>query len=220
MTSFVRPLAHSLGLSLCFAPLFAADSTPAESQPVSTAEVAVTETVEVVSTDERIAALEAEVKALREQLNSDEFATKLAEQLVIAQRKAMEPPSTEEAVKKIAEQFEFDAEKSAKIVETVDRHAQEGRDLWAKMRNGEVDRSEMRTVWRDERERQQGEMDALLTEEQQQALREAQRPPGRTRNTNNWGGNNWGNNRNRGNGGGGNRGGAEQPRPTEQAPEF
>lgn len=130
-----------------------------------------------VTVEERLAALEAEVAALRAQLDTEALAKAIAEQMVVAQRKALEPPSDEEAVATLAEKHGLEPATRAKVVAVLATQDAEQQDFYAKMRNGEIPRDQIRDQLAALREKHQQQLGDLLSEEQIEALREAQRPP-------------------------------------------
>jgi len=129
------------------------------------------------SVEERLAALEEEVAQLRAQLDTETLAKAIAEQMLIAERKAQEPPSPEEAVAAFAEEAELDQETATRLTGTLVTQREESETLMEQMRKGEIPREDIREQFSAMRERHQEQLSALLSEDQIEALREAQRPP-------------------------------------------
>lgn len=123
-----------------------------------------------LTVEERLAKVEAELAALRAELTPET----LAQAIVDAQLKALQPPTTEEAVAKVEG---LDEAKRAKVVELLGTQETEQQEFFAKMRSGDIPRDQIRDQMTAMREKHQAALGELLSEEQQDALRQAQRPP-------------------------------------------
>lgn len=150
-------------------PVMAAETTPAEPAPEQAAAPATVE--------ERLAAVEAELAALREQLAPETLAKLLAQELVAAQRKAMEPPTPEEAVGQVAAKHGLDAATQATLVGVLQRQQAEQEALLGKIRSGEIPRDQIREQLSTLRDQHRSQLGEHLDEAQIEALQEAQRPP-------------------------------------------
>ena len=153
-------LASFVGLAPCA--LLAADGAPGTDQ---------------LTTEQRLAKVEAELAALRAQLDPDALAKAIADQVVIAQNKARQEPTLAEAVDHFAETNAIDDEAKAALLATLTAQEAERDSLMAQMRSGEIERDEVRTRFQEQRAAHQEQLQAMLSEEQIEALRESRRPP-------------------------------------------
>lgn len=188
----------TLALALAGLPLFAhlaAEDAAADAAATTAA----------VSVDDRIAALEAEVAALRAQLDPEALAAAIAEQVVAAQIKAQQTPTTSEAVAYLAESHELDDATQTALVALLDSHATRVDDFRSQLMSGNISRDNARSEMMAMRDEHQAALGELLTEAQISDLREAQRPPASRGTNRGWGNRGWGGG-NRQNGNRGNRG--------------